>query len=74
MKEFWKRRITSKTLWVAIIALVLTTTGIEPETLTSWDMVAGMLYGLITNPYKCVTFLIALWVIINNPTTKGIGD
>ena len=74
MKINWKIRTVNWKFWVAIGAVILSASGIKPETLTSWALVGQAFMGIITNPFVLITTLIAVGGVITDPTTPGLSD
>ena len=60
--------------WVGLIGIVLTAAGIDPATLTSWDVLANNLLEIIRNPYMIVSVVMAVVGVFTDPTTPGIKD
>ena len=60
--------------WIGIIGVVLTATGIEPSTLTSWNVLFDSLMEVIKNPYMIATIIMAVVGVFTDPTTPGIKD
>jgi len=69
-----KNRIKNPYFWVGIVGIVLSATGISPETLTSWDAVGTALLDTVTNPFMLGTVAMAVMGVFVDPTTKGLGD
>ena len=61
-------------LWIGLIGIVLTAAGIDPATLTSWDVLANNLLEIIRNPYMIVSVVMAVVGVFTDPTTPGIKD
>lgn len=60
--------------WIGIIGVVLTAAGIDPTTLTSWDILFNNLVAVVKNPYMLVTIAMAIVGVFTDPTTAGIRD
>lgn len=60
--------------WIGIIGVVLTAAGIDPTTLTSWDILFNNLVAVVKNPYMLVTITMAIVGVFTDPTTAGIRD
>ena len=41
---------------------------------TTWGMVWETLCNAVANPYVVVSVVVAVWGVLNDPTTKGVGD
>ena len=74
MKINWKIRAINWKFWLAIGAVILSASGIKPETLTSWTLVGQAFMGIVTNPFVLVTTIIAVIGVITDPTTPGLSD
>lgn len=70
----WKARKKNVYFIVGIIGLLLSTLRIEPSTLTSWDKVLEALIAFFSNPYLIGTFMMALFGIIVDGSSPGMGD
>lgn len=68
------RRFKNVYFYIGIIGLFLTATGVNPQTLTSWQALFDMLKAFFSNPYMIASFVMALIGIIVDPTTKGWKD
>lgn len=60
--------------YVTLIALFFSTTQIDPETLTTWPVLAEKLEAVFMNPFLLGSFVLALIGQFRNPTTKGLRD
>ena len=74
MKINWKVRAVNPYFWIGLIAVVLASVGVSPESLTSWTILKDQLLALIGNPFAIGCVAIAVIGYINDPTTRGIGD
>lgn len=74
MKINWKVRAVNPYFWIGLIAVVLASVGVSPESLTSWAILKDQLLALIGNPFAIGCVAIAVIGYINDPTTSGIGD
>ena len=74
MKINWKVRAVNPYFWIGLIAVVLASVGVSPESLTSWAILKDQLLALIGNPFAIGCVAIATIGYINDPTTSGIGD
>lgn len=53
--------------WIGILGVVLTAMGVDPEMLTSWDIVVDQFKGLIQNPYMLLSVAMAVIGIFSEP-------
>ena len=73
LKEIQKR-ITSPVFWVgvgSIISIIVNTSGIKMEEMTSWSILFENILAVIKNPYIVISILIAIFAFLNNPTNKS---
>ena len=74
MKINFRVRAKNPYFWMGIFGVILTSMGIEPETLTSWQTLCFQLSQFISNPFRVGTAIVAVIGVICDPTTAGIGD
>ena len=74
MKINWKVRAVNPYFWIGLIAVVLASVGVSPESLTSWSIPKDQLLALIGNPFAIGCVAIAVIGYVIDPTTRGIGD
>lgn len=74
MKINWKVRAVNPYFWIGLIAVVLASVGVSPESLTSWAILKDQLLALIRNPFAIGCVAIAVIGYVIDPTTRGIGD
>ena len=74
MKINWKVRAVNPYFWIGLIAVVLASVGVSPESLTSWAILKDQLLALIGNPFAIGCVAIAVIGYVIDPTTRGIGD
>jgi phi LC3 family holin len=74
MKFDLKARFKNIYFWGGIVGLLLTATGVNPETLTSWDALYAVLKQFVSNPVMIGSFIMALLGILVNTGTKGFMD
>jgi phi LC3 family holin len=69
-------RIKNYVFWFSLVAVFFSATGINPETLTSWNKLMNVLTAFVNNPYQLGLFIMGVVGVINNPTTenKGLKD
>ena len=60
--------------WIGIVGIVLTAAGIDPASITSWDILFNNIVEVIKNPYMLVTIIMAVVGVFTDPTTPGIKD
>ncbi len=78
MKINWKVRVKNPVFWAqvatAIVAPILAYLGLSWEDMTTWATFGGVFVQAISNPVVIVSVLVSVWNLINDPTTKGLGD
>ena len=74
MKINWKVRAVNPYFWIGLVAVVLASVGVSPESLTSWAILRDQLLALIGNPFAIGCVAIAVIGYVIDPTTRGIGD
>ena len=74
MKINWKVRAVNPYFWIGLVAVVLASVGVSPESLTSWAILKDQLLALIGNPFAIGCVVIAAFGYINDPTTRRSGD
>lgn len=67
-------RFRNPWFWITIISLFLSSTQIDPKTLTSWPILIEKLEAVFSNPYLLFTFFFALLGQFMDPSTKGVFD
>lgn len=70
----WKVRAKNPYFWIGLIAVILASIGVSPESLTSWGILGEQIRILIQNPFALGCIFIAILGYINDPTTKGLTD
>lgn len=60
--------------WVGLIGVALTAMGIDPESLTSWNILFDNILEFIKNPVAIGSTVLAILGIFVDPTTKGVKD
>jgi phi LC3 family holin len=70
----FKIRFKNPIFWITFIGLFLSSTRINPITLTSWILLKDALLSVLSNPYLIGCFVIAAIGQFNDPTTKGLSD
>ncbi|MFI3313331.1 MAG: phage holin [Eubacteriales bacterium] len=69
-----KNRMTNPWFWVGLGGIVLSASGISPETLTSWPLVGDALLTMVSNPVTLVGIAMSVLGVFVDPTTDGLGD
>ena len=74
MKINWKKRKKNPYFWIGLIAVILASVGVSPESLTSWNILAGQIMELLNNPFAIGCVIVAIIGYINDPTTATLSD
>lgn len=73
MKEFFNNpKFKNPYFWLSVIALIFSASGVEFETLTSWNLLGQALLGILNNPVSIVAIITAFLGIYNDNSTKGL--
>lgn len=66
-------RMKNPWFWVGLVAIMIAASGIDPEALTSWNLVIDAFATIFMNPVKLFAVLLAGLGVFVNPTTKGLN-
>ena len=58
--------------WLSVFALIFTASGIDFQTLTSWQLLAQAFMDILMNPVAIVAIITAFLGIWNDNSTKGL--
>ena len=58
--------------WLSVFALIFSASGIDFETLTSWQLLVQALVDILLNPVAIVAVITAFLGIWNDNSTKGL--
>ena len=73
MKEFFKNtKFRNPYFWLSMFALIFSASGIEFNTLTSWQLLGEALLSILNNPVAVVAVLTAMLGIWNDNSTHGM--
>lgn len=67
-------RLKNVWFWVGVGGVLLTTLGIEPQMLTSWEALRTAVMDVLGNPFLLGSAAIALLGQFVDPTTAGLSD
>lgn len=70
----WKVRFKNPYFWLGLVAVILAAIGVSPESLTSWDILAGQIMELLNNPFAIGCVVVAMVGYVNDPTTETLSD
>ena len=74
LKVRFKNPVFIAQILLAVIMPILGYMGIKAEDLTTWHVLAEVLYEAVKNPYVLTLVAVSVWNALNDPTTKGVGD
>ena len=73
MKEFFANsKFKNPYFWLSMFALIFSASGIEFNTLTSWQLLGEALLSILNNPVAVVAVITAMLGIWNDNSTKGM--
>ena len=73
MKEFLNNtKFRNPYFWLSIFALIFSASGIEFNTLTSWQLLGEAVINILNNPVSIVSVITAMLGIWNDNSTKGM--
>ena len=73
MKEFFNNpKFKNPYLWLSVFALIFSASGIDFNTLTSWQLLGEALLRIGANPVSIVAVITAMLGIWNDNSTKGM--
>lgn len=73
MKQFLSNpKFKSPYFWISIIGLIFSASGIEFNTLTSWQLLGEALMNIFKNPVSIVAVITAMVGIFNDNSSKGL--
>lgn len=58
--------------WLSVLALIFSASGIDFNTLTSWELFGNALLNIVSNPVSVVAVITALLGIWNDNSTRGM--
>ncbi len=65
-----KDRLKSPVVWAGIGAIVIAVSGINPENMTEWGILADNLVGIVENPFVLISSVVSVFAFLNNPKDK----
>lgn len=73
MKEFFKNsKFRNPYFYLSLVALIFSASGVDFNTLTSWQLLGQALVGILNNPVSIVAVITAFLGIWNDNGTKGL--
>ena len=73
MKEFFNNsKFRNPYFYLSLVALIFSASGVDFNTLTSWQLLGQALVGILNNPVSIVAVITAFLGIWNDNGTKGL--
>lgn len=73
MKEFLNNaKFRNPYFWLSLFALIFSASGIDFNTLTSWQLLGEAFISILNNPVSIVAVITAMLGIWNDNSTKGM--
>lgn len=73
MREFLNNaKFKNPYFWLSVLALIFSASGIDFNTLTSWELFGNALLNIVSNPVSVVAVITALLGIWNDNSTRGM--
>ena len=74
MKQFLDNhpKLKNPYFWLSVFALIFSASGIDFQTLTSWQLLAQAFMDILMNPVAIVAIITAFLGIWNDNSTKGL--
>ena len=73
MKDFLKNpKLKNPYFYLSVFALIFSASGVDFQTLTSWQLLGEALMSILNNPVSVVAVLTALVGIWNDNGSKGL--
>lgn len=57
--------------WFGVIALILSSAGIDVETLTNWPLLWDSIVAVVMNPFRIGAVIVSLAAMFNDNSTPG---
>ena len=67
-----KEKFKNPYFWLSTFALIFSASGVDFNQLTSWNLLAQALLGIVSNPVAIVAVITAFLGIWNDNSTKGM--
>ena len=74
LKNAIANRYRNPYFWFGLVAVIISASGIDPESLTEWSLVGTAFLSIVSNPVKLVAVVVAITGVFVNPTSKGLKD
>lgn len=67
-------RFKNPWFWVGLVGIILSASGVDPQTFTSWGALWDGILSVLQNPVQLAACFMAGLGVFVNPNTKGISD
>lgn len=68
------KRYKNIAFWIGILGTIITASGIDPSTCTSWGVLFQNILDVLSNPFTLISTIMTVVGIYANPTTPGVMD
>ena len=73
MKDFLNNpKLKNPYFWLSVFALIFSASGVDFQTLTSWQLLGEALMSILNNPVAIIAVITAFLGIWNDNGTKGL--
>ena len=73
MKDFLNNpKLKNPYFWLSVFALIFSASGVDFQTLTSWQLLGEALIDILNNPVAIIAIITAFLGIWNDNGTKGL--
>lgn len=69
-----KNRLKNPYFWLGLGGVIFSSTGVDFNTLTSWNLLGEALLNILANPVAVVAVAAAIIGVFVDPSTKGLKD
>ena len=70
--DYVKDKLKNPYFWLSVVGLIFSASGIDFNTLTSWQLLGQALMSVLSNPVSVVAVITALLGIWNDNSTPGL--
>lgn len=67
-------RFKNPWFWVGLVGILLSASGVDPNTFTSWGALWSGILSVLKNPVQLAACFMAGLGVFVDPTTKGVKD
>lgn len=67
-----KEKLMNPYFWLSVVGLIFSASGIDFNTLTSWQLLGQAIMSVLNNPVSVVAVITALLGIWNDNSTPGL--